>query len=218
MKGSTAYPFEHSRTRVKICGITNSADAQLACDYGADAIGLVFYPPSPRNINIEQAISVVDNLPPFISSVALFVNAHRDVIEFVLKQAAIDLIQFHGDESAEFCQSFERPYIKAIRMQEGLDLYALQEEYHSARGLLLDTYKKGVPGGTGESFNWQSVPHDLTPPIILAGGLMAENIVQAIKQVQPYAVDVSGGVEASKGIKSAEKIAQFMGNIRKLQA
>lgn len=201
-------------TRVKICGITNRIDAQLACDYGADAIGLVFYPPSPRYVNIEQAAIVIESLPPFISSVALFVNARREEIDNVLKQLAIDVIQFHGDESAEFCRSFNRPYIKAIRMQEGLDLYAVQKEYAGARGLLLDTYKKGIPGGTGETFNWEKVPHDLDSPVILAGGLAADNVALAIKQVKPYAVDVSGGVEASKGIKDGEKMARFMANVR----
>ncbi len=205
---------ESRMTRVKICGITNSSDAQLACNYGADAIGLVFYPPSPRYVTIEQAAQVVESLPPFVHSVALFVNAQREEIENVINHAAIDLIQFHGDESAQFCRSFKRPYIKAIRMKEGLDLYAVQQEYACARGLLLDTYKKGIPGGTGETFNWEKVPHDLNKPVILAGGLIAENVAQAIKQVQPYAVDVSGGVEASKGKKDREKIARFMENIR----
>ena len=197
-------------TRVKICGITNSDDALLACDSGADAIGLVFYPPSPRFVSIEQALQVVNNLPPFISTVALFVNAQREEIEQVIDQVAIDLLQFHGDEPEEFCASFNRPYIKAVRMKDGLDLYAVQDEYASARGLLLDTYKKGIPGGTGEAFNWHKVPHDLQLPVILAGGLTADNIAAAITQVKPYAVDVSGGVEAFKGKKDPQKVIQFM--------
>ena len=197
-------------TRVKICGITNCEDAKLACNSGADAIGLVFYPPSPRNVNIEQAKEIVDSLPPFTSSVALFVNETKETIEAVLNQVPIDIIQFHGDESPEFCASFSRQFIKAVRMKEGLDLYQVQEQYHEARGLLLDTYKKGVPGGTGESFDWHKVPHDLKLPIILAGGLKPENIAEAIEQVNPYAVDVSGGVEASKGKKDSDKIKRFM--------
>ena len=201
-------------TKVKICGITNTLDAQRVCDSGADAMGLVFYPPSPRYIQIKEARAIVENLPPFMTSVALFVNAEREEIEKVLHEVDIDLIQFHGDESAEFCRSFSRPYIKAIRMKEGLDLYAIEKEYATARALLLDTYKKGIPGGTGESFNWQQVPHDLTKPIILAGGLDADNIAQAIKQVRPYAVDVSGGVEASKGQKDQHKIIAFMKNVK----
>ena len=196
-------------TRIKICGITNSDDALLACDSGADAIGLVFYPPSPRFVSIEQALQVVNSLPPFISTVALFVNAQREEIEQVIDQVAIDLLQFHGDEPEAFCASFNRPYIKAVRMKDRLDLYAVQDEYASARGLLLDTYKKGIPGGTGEAFNWHKVPHDLQLPVILAGGLTADNIAAAITQVKPYAVDVSGGVEASKGKKDKQKVMQF---------
>ena len=200
-------------TRVKICGITSSDDAKLAYESGADAIGLVFYPKSPRHVTIEQAAEIVNGLPPFITSVALFVNETRELIKQVLEKVKIDLIQFHGDESASFCASFHRPYIKAIRMKDGLDLYAVQNEFKSARGLLLDTYKQGVPGGTGESFNWDRVPHDLDKPVILAGGLVADNISDAISQVHPYAVDVSGGVEASKGKKDPEKILRFMQNV-----
>ena len=202
-------------TRIKICGITTREDAKMACDSGADAIGLVFYPPSPRYVTIEQAIEVVNCLPPFTTSVALFVNAEREEIEHVLDKVAIDIIQFHGNESAEFCASFKRPYIKALRMKDGLDLYSLQNEYASARGLLLDTYKKGVPGGTGETFNWQKVPHDLTIPVILAGGLVPDNVAQAIEVARPYAVDVSGGVEASRGRKDRQKIIEFMANVRR---
>ncbi len=201
-------------TRIKICGITTCEDAKMACDSGAHAIGLVFYPPSSRYVTNGQAAEIVNSLPPFISSVALFVNAERQEIEHILEQVAIDVIQFHGNEAAKFCASFKRPYIKAVRMKEGLDLYAVEKEYAGARGLLLDAYKKGVPGGTGETFNWDKVPHDLTMPVILAGGLIAENVAQAIKVVRPYAVDVSGGVEASPGRKDRQKIIQFMNNAR----
>ncbi|MCK5697572.1 MAG: phosphoribosylanthranilate isomerase [Gammaproteobacteria bacterium] len=201
-------------TRIKICGITNCEDAKYAYDSGADAIGLVFYPPSPRYISVEQALEIVHSLPPFITTVALFVNEKRQVIDSILKQININLLQFHGNESEQFCASFNCPYIKAVRMKEGLDLYHVQNEYSSAKGLLLDTYKKGIPGGTGEAFNWHKVPHDLTLPVILAGGLVADNIAQAIIQVKPYAVDVSGGVEAThiqkKGKKDPQKITQFM--------
>ncbi len=201
-------------TRIKICGITNCEDAKYAYDSGADAIGLVFYPPSPRYISVEQALEIVHSLPPFITTVALFVNEKRQVIDSILKQININLLQFHGNESEQFCASFNYPYIKAVRMKEGLDLYHVQNEYSSAKGLLLDTYKKGIPGGTGEAFNWHKVPHDLTLPVILAGGLVADNIAQAIIQVKPYAVDVSGGIEAThiqkKGKKDPQKITQFM--------
>ncbi len=200
-------------TQIKICGITSCDDAKIACDSGANAIGLVFYAPSPRYVSIEQAADIVKSLPPFTTSVALFVDAERQEVETVIEQVSIDIIQFHGNEPADFCASFNRPYIKAVRMKEGVDLYSVQNEFASARGLLLDTYKKGIPGGTGEIFNWDKVPHDLNLPIILAGGLVPENIAQAIRQVKPYAVDVSGGVEASRGKKDRQKIIQFIDNV-----
>lgn len=200
-------------TRVKICGITNCEDAKLVCDSGADAIGLVFYPPSPRYVSTQQAAEIVQSIPPFTTSVGLFVNAERIEIEQILEQTAIDIIQFHGDEPEQFCASFRRPYIKAVRMKDGLNLHEVQEQYKSARGILLDTYKKGVPGGTGESFDWDKVPHDMSTPVILAGGLGPENITAAIQQVKPYAVDVSGGVEAFKGKKDPDKIIRFMQSV-----
>ncbi|WP_198265582.1 phosphoribosylanthranilate isomerase [sulfur-oxidizing endosymbiont of Gigantopelta aegis] len=198
--------------RIKICGITNCNDAKIAYEAGADAIGLVFYPPSPRFVTAQQAHEVVDSLAPFVTSVGLFVDASKAEVENILAQVALDLLQFHGNESAEFCASFQRPYIKAIRMKEDLDLLAVQNEFSSARGILLDTYKKGIPGGTGETFNWHRVPHDPQLPIILAGGLDADNIMEAIHQAKPYAVDVSGGVEATKGIKDPGKVKQFVAN------
>ena len=207
-------------THVKICGITTIEDAQIVCEQGADAIGLVFYPPSKRFVEIAQARKICASLTPFTSSVALFVNAQRQQIEHVLEQVDIDIIQFHGDESEAFCNSFQRPYIKALRMKEGVDLVALENDYASARGLLLDTYKKGIPGGTGETFNWDKVPHNLSKPIILAGGLLADNVTQAIEQVGPYAVDVSGGVEYSsikkehQGLKDPFKVKQFIAQAR----
>lgn len=201
-------------TRVKICGITNGEDAQLASESGADAIGLVFYPPSPRNVSFTQAQEVVASLPPFVTSVALFVNAERAFIEQVIEQVAVDVLQFHGDETPEFCAAFRRPYLKAIRMKNGLDLSTAQKQYSGAQGLLLDTYVKGVPGGTGAAFNWQMVPQERTMPIILAGGLQPENIARAIAQVNPYAVDVSGGVEASRGKKDRDKIIRFMAAVK----
>ncbi len=199
-----------SITRVKICGITNNVDAQLASEKGADAIGLVFYPPSARFVTLEQARAITRDLPPFLKVVALFVDAPRMEIESLLAQLDIDIIQFHGKETPDFCTSFQRPYIKAIRMQEGIDLFQLEQQYASAQGLLLDTYIKGVPGGTGESFSWGQVPQGLTKPLILAGGLTPENVARAIQTVNPYAVDVSGGVEAKAGKKDPDKIVEFM--------
>ncbi|MBF6057306.1 phosphoribosylanthranilate isomerase [Thiomicrorhabdus sp. HH1] len=201
------------RTRVKICGLTNVADALTACYSGADAIGLVFYPPSPRNVSLETAAEIAAAVPAFVTKTALFVDPDADFVRQVLQQVNIDLLQFHGNESAKFCESFGRPYMKAVAMQEGTDLHGLARDYTRAIGLLLDTYKPGVPGGTGESFNWQWArpPHPM--PVILAGGLTAENVVSAIEEVQPWAVDVSGGVEECKGKKSPEKVQKFIKNV-----
>ena len=198
------------RTRVKICGITTVADGLMVANSGADSIGLVFYKPSPRHVEIEQACSIAQALPAFVTKTALFVDPDVDYVKAVLAQVSIDLLQFHGDESPEFCEQFGLPYMKAVRMQATTDLTQLAEQYAASCGILLDAYKTGVPGGTGEQFNWSWVPKNLSKPIILAGGLTAENIHSAIQTVRPWAVDVSGGVEATKGIKSAERVTQFM--------
>ncbi|MCP4992246.1 MAG: phosphoribosylanthranilate isomerase, partial [Gammaproteobacteria bacterium] len=197
-------------TRVKICGITNPQDAHAAVSLGVDALGLVFYPPSPRAVSIEQAEAVVRDLPPFVTVVGLFLNEDRETIGEILSRVHLDLLQFHGDESPDECIGHGRPHIKAIRMRDGVDLYAERERYSAAAGLLLDTYRKDTPGGTGEAFNWGAIPAELAGSIILAGGLAPDNIEQAIKLVRPYAVDVSGGVEREKGIKDREKISAFM--------
>jgi len=198
------------RTRVKICGITRREDALESVKQGADAIGLVFYPPSPRAVSIGQASRIVEGLPPFVTVVGLFVNAERSEITATLAQTRIDLLQFHGNESPEACESYGRPYIKAIRMREGIDLNALKSQYPGAAALLLDAYTEGVPGGTGTRFDWDRIPRGLNGSIILAGGLSPENIESAVRQVRPFAVDVSGGVESQKGIKDPAKIALFM--------
>ncbi len=200
---------------MKICGITNSQDAKEAMRKGADALGLVFYPPSPRAVTIEQAKEIVSGLAPFVTVVGLFVNEDRDRINEVLSQVRIDLLQFHGDESPDACIGYGRPYIKAIRMRDGVDLYSELDRYATAEGLLLDTYRKGIPGGTGATFNWEQIPDDIADCIILAGGLAPENVEQAIRQVRPYAVDVSGGVEMEKGVKDHEKIAAFMRGVER---
>ncbi|MBF0255361.1 MAG: phosphoribosylanthranilate isomerase [Gammaproteobacteria bacterium] len=202
------------RTRVKICGITRVEDGLAAVAAGADAIGLVFYPPSPRCVTIDQAAAIACAMPAFVSVTALFVNAEAEFIREVLAQAPIDLLQFHGQECPEYCEGFNRPYIRALSMQPGLDLFEQQRRFAAARGLLLDSYKPGVPGGTGETFDWHLIPKSLAGQIILAGGLSAENVAQAIAEVKPYAVDVSGGVEAAKGIKDSAKIARFMTAVR----
>ena len=201
------------RTRVKICGITRPQDALAAVQCGADAIGLVFYAPSPRAVTISQAAAVLAALPPFVTSVGLFVDAAEEEIRTVLSHLPLDVLQFHGDERPEDCQRYPRPYIKALRMQAGVDIAAQARRYAGACGILLDTYRAGVPGGTGEIFDWHKVPAELPQPLILAGGLNADNVAQAIGQVRPYAVDVSGGVEAQKGIKDTAKIKAFIHNV-----
>jgi phosphoribosylanthranilate isomerase len=198
------------RVRVKICGITRLEDALCAVEQGADAIGLVFYDQSPRNVSINQAIEIANHIPAFVSVVGLFVNAEPSFINEVITKAKIDLLQFHGDETPEECASYSLPFIKAIRVKSDTNLVQYAKEYSAAKGLLLDAYTEGVAGGTGHVFDWNLIPKQLAKPIILAGGLKADNVAQAIQQVMPYAVDVSGGVEASKGIKDAAKIAAFM--------
>lgn len=202
------------RTRVKICGITNVADALNAIEYGADAIGLVFYAPSPRFVTIEQAQEIIAAIPLFVSVVGLFVNAPAAEIEAVLSRVRIDVLQFHGDENAAECERIKLPYLKAIRVKNDTNLLQCEVEFSSAKALLLDTYSEDAFGGTGHVFNWELIPKNMSKPIILAGGLNPENVADAIKQVQPYAVDVSGGVEASKGVKDEEKIAAFMQAIK----
>jgi phosphoribosylanthranilate isomerase len=198
------------RVRVKICGITRLEDALCAVEQGADAIGLVFYDQSPRNVSINQAIEIANHIPAFVSVVGLFVNAEPSFINEVITKAKIDLLQFHGDETPEECASYSLPFIKAIRVKSDTNLVQYAKAYSAAKGLLLDAYTEGVAGGTGHVFDWNLIPKQLAKPIILAGGLKADNVAQAIQQVMPYAVDVSGGVEASKGIKDAAKIAAFM--------
>ena len=205
------------RTRVKICGITSVKDGMAVVNAGADAIGLVFYEPSPRHVEIKQAAVIAKSIPAFVTKTALFVNATEDYIEQVVSDVNIDLFQFHGDETAEFCermaQRFNKSYIKAVRMQEHTDLRALANQFSSASALLLDAYIPGIPGGTGEQFNWDWIPKNLAKPVILAGGLTSNNVQLAIESASPWAIDVSGGVEQSKGVKSPEKITEFMNQV-----
>ena len=197
------------RTRVKICGITRRQDAQFAASIGVDAIGLVFYSPSPRAVTIQQAQEIITGLPPFISIVALFVNAKSEEVAQCLNRIPIDILQFHGDETPSYCAQFSSPYMKAIRMQEGVNLSHMAKDYSLASALLLDSYQAGVPGGTGKTFDWSMIT-DIDKPFILAGGLSVDNVTNAIQQASPYAVDVSGGVEYDKGLKDKIKMQEFM--------
>ena len=198
------------RTRVKICGFTSAEQAAFAAHAGADAIGLVFYPPSPRYVSISKAQEIVAALPAFTTVVALFVDATEGQIKNVIEQVPIDLLQFHGDESADECRLYAKPYIKAIRMRTNTNIKALTTEYHDATGLLLDAYHANTKGGTGEQFDWDLIPADCNLPVILAGGLGTHNANEAISRVKPYALDVSSGVEIAKGIKDNNKIAEFL--------
>lgn len=205
-------------TRVKICGITLPEDALHAANEGADAIGLVFYDKSPRYVTTEQAAEICKTLPAFVTSVALFKDEEADTIRQVLEQLSIDLLQFHGSESAEFCRQFGKPYIKALGM-EGEEnnkdnVSRLAEAYFDARGLLLDSHAPGAAGGTGESFDWNTIPQNLPQPVILAGGIDIDNVAEAIRTVKPYGVDVSSGLESEKGIKDAELVTAFMNKVR----
>lgn len=205
------------RMRVKICGITRVEDALAAARLGADAIGLVFYAKSPRAVSIDQARAVVRALPPFVTTVGLFVDAAPEEIRRVLAAVPLDLLQFHGNETPEACRGYGRPYLKALRMCEAADLAVMARPYADAAGILVDTYVEGVPGGTGQAFDWSRLPVRLASPMILAGGLTPDNVAVAVTQVQPWAVDVSGGVESAPGVKDAAKIAAFIRGVNSVQ-
>lgn len=194
------------RVRVKICGITREKDALLAAQLGADAIGLIFYSDSPRFISLEQAKKISQCLPPYVSTVGVFVNPTRDQVGSILQKVKLDYLQFHGDESVQFCDSFAIPYIKVIRMKPDIDLHKKLCAYPHASGFLLDTYHHKIYGGTGECFPWQLVPSDINKPIIVSGGISADNVAQAIKTLHPYAVDVSSQVELRPGVKDPKKL------------
>lgn len=200
----------------KICGITRVEDALAAVSAGASAIGLVFYPPSPRAVTLTQARAIVAAIPPFVSVVGLFVNASRCEINETLDAVALDRLQFHGDETPAQCMGYSSPWYKALRVRPEMDVCAETTAYAAAgaSAILLDAYVPGLPGGTGSAFDWALIPSELPLPLILAGGLDADNVMQAIQQVRPYAVDVSGGVERSKGIKDLQRIQEFMSAVR----
>jgi phosphoribosylanthranilate isomerase len=200
--------------RVKICGITRLEDLRAACDAGADALGFVFYAGSPRHVSIERAGALVAALPPFVTSVGLFVDAEPIFVRQVLKEVPLDLLQFHGNESPDDCRGFGRPYLKAVRVRPGTDLLKYAADYRGALGLLLDAYVADVPGGTGERFDWRLIPAHFPKPVVLSGGLTPENVAEAVRRVKPWAVDVSSGVEAGPGIKDAAKVVAFIENAR----
>lgn len=203
-------------TRIKICGITRPEDAVLAAQLGADAIGVVLYAQSARRVSLEQAQKIFAALPPYITRVGLFVDAPAEQIQQALKQLPLDVLQFQGSEDPQACEVYGKPYVKAVHVkQEAIDLEELSRRYVSAAGLLLDTYHVKQAGGTGATFNWHLIPaKHVGKPLILAGGLNAANVVQAIHQVKPYAVDVASGVEATPGIKDPAKLAAFIHEVR----
>jgi phosphoribosylanthranilate isomerase len=202
------------RTRVKICGIREPEHARIAAQAGADAIGLVFYGPSPRYVEVAQAEAVVAALPPYVMAVGLFVDASEGAVRRVLDSVRLDLLQFQGDEPAEFCESFGVPYVRAVRMEPGTDLVEYAGRFTRAKALLLDAHVPGQPGGTGRTFDWRGIPRDLPIPVILSGGLTVENVARAVREVKPWAVDVSSGVETGRGSKDPRKIIEFIRSVR----
>ena len=205
------------RVRVKICGITRKKDALLAAQLGADAIGLIFYPDSPRFVNVDQAKKIAHSLPPYVNKVGVFVNATTEQVATALNQVKLDYLQFHGDELAQFCDSFAMPYIKVIRMEPDIDLLAKVNAYPNATGFLLDTYHRKIYGGTGHAFPWQLVPPGINRPIIVSGGISADNVQEAIQTLHPYAVDVSSQVEERPGIKDPKKLQQLFNAVNSMK-
>jgi len=201
------------RTRIKICGITRVEDVRAAAQAGADAVGLVFYPPSPRFLSLDWARELRNELPPFVMPIALFVNPSAADVYTVLERVRPSMLQFHGDETPVFCSQFGVPYIKACRVRPGIDLLEYLRPFAGAAGWLLDSHVEEY-GGVGESFDWSLIPAERIRPLILSGGLARENVGEAIRRVRPWAVDVSSGVESSKGIKDAARIAAFIAEVR----
>jgi len=204
-------------TRIKICGLTREADVDAAVEAGADAVGFVFYPPSPRYVTPQRAAELARRVPPFVDVVGLFVNASAEEIAAACAAVPLNLLQFHGDETPAFCRSFARPWLRAARVRPGLDLVEFARSYSDARGLLLDAFVEGYGGG-GHVFDWTLIPPGLPGHLVLSGGLHADNVGEAIRRVRPVAVDVSSGVEAGKGIKDHDKIAAFVAAVRAADA
>ena len=207
-----------ARTRIKICGIRNPDHAKIAADEGADAIGLNFWPDSARYVSIRDAAAIAQALPALVAAVGVFVNAAERDIRAVLDAVDLDLLQFHGDESAEFCARFGKPYMRAVRMGDGVDLLEYADRFSRAKALLLDAHVPGQPGGTGRTFDWSGVPRDLKLPLVLSGGLTLENVGRAMRAVRPWAVDVSSGVESERGVKDPRKIVDFIRSVQREDA
>jgi phosphoribosylanthranilate isomerase len=208
----------NGRTRIKICGLREPEHARIAADEGADAIGLVFYDASPRYVQVEQAQKVARALPPYVMSVGLFVNATAETVARVTAAVPLDLLQFQGDETPDFCARFGRPYVRAVGMEEGTDLVECSSRFSGAKALLLDAHVPGQRGGTGRVFDWKSIPRKHPMPLILSGGLTSENVGRAIREVRPWAVDVSSGVESSRGVKDPAKIVEFIRSVQREDA
>ncbi|MGE0859432.1 MAG: phosphoribosylanthranilate isomerase [Gammaproteobacteria bacterium] len=203
--------------RIKFCGITRVADAQTAVALGADALGFVFYPPSPRAITPSAAAAIVRALPPFVCKVGLFVNAAPATVAATVETAGLDIVQYHGDESPEDCARAPRPWIKAFRVRADLDLAAACAPFGAAAAWLFDTYDEQLYGGSGRSFDWGLLPAERRRPIVLAGGLAPDNVAEAVRRTAPYAVDVSGGIEAAKGIKDQDKMRKFIAEVKRVE-
>lgn len=203
-------------TRIKICGINHLDDALKAVECGADAIGIIFVEKSPRYASLTEARVIAESIPPFVTVVGLFMDAPEEKVREALKVVPLNLLQFHGDESAEYCDQFDMPYIKVLRMRENANVVAYAQQYPNASGILLDAYHKGMGGGTGHTFDWDLIPEDIPLPLILAGGLTPDNVAAAVEQVRPYAVDVSSGVESEPSVKDHKKIEQFIKEVQRV--
>lgn len=206
-----------SRTRIKICGITREEDLDAALAAGADAVGFVFYPPSRRALTPLRAAELARRVPPFVARVGLFVNEDVDTVAATLEVVPLELLQFHGDEDAAYCEQFGHPYVKAARVRPALDLVEYARVFASAQGILLDAHVEGY-GGAGQMFDWSLIPPALSLPVILSGGLTPDNVGDAVRGVRPWAVDVSSGVEATKGVKDAARIAAFVAAVKSADA